>query len=180
MIVALDGPAGVGKSTIAKMIAKKLNYYFLNSGNFYRCVTYAVLEKKESPFDKEKVIDIAKKLKISIIDKKIFLNGNYVEDRLHSDEIDEVVAQLSAFKEVREIVNSNIRDIFKDINLVCEGRDMTTVVFPNAEVKVFLDAKPEVRALRRYEQGVSDLSYDEILSSIKKRDFIDRNKEVGS
>ncbi len=180
MIIALDGPAGVGKSTIAKKLADKLDFYFLNSGNFYRCVTYAVLEKKESPFDKEKVIDIAKKLKISIIEEKIFLNGNYIEDKLHSDEIDEVVAQLSAFKEVREIVNSKIRDIFKNISLVCEGRDMTTVVFPNAEVKIFLDAKPEVRAKRRFEQGVSNLSYSDILDSIKKRDFIDRNKEVGS
>ena len=180
MIVAIDGPAGVGKSSIAGYIADKLNFFNLNSGNFYRAVTLKSIEKGFSSENEEDIIKIAESCRIEIRDFRMILDGKDVEDILHSDAIDAMVAQVSAIVPVRHIVNNKIREISGHLDIVAEGRDMTTVVFPHAEVKVFLDASAEVRAKRRFDQGVSELSYEKILEGIQKRDIIDRNKKEGS
>ena len=122
----------------------------------------------------------AKSQKLDYKNSHLFLNDEDVEDLLHSDIVDAHVAQVSAFVPVRHLVNSRLHEITKTLSIVCEGRDMTTVVFPDAEYKFFLDASPKARALRRYNQGVSGLSLQEIEDSIEKRDEIDRNKEEGS
>ncbi len=180
MIVALDGPAGVGKSSIASAIARKWNFFNLNSGNFYRAVALKSLEMG-IPLDQEKeLIDLAASCKIEIINFRFFLDGKDVEDNLHTDEVDSIVAPISAIVPIRHIVNDKIREISGKMDIVAEGRDMTTIVFPHAEVKIFLDASPEVRAERRFNQGVSELSYQEILEGIRQRDIIDRNKKEGS
>ena len=179
MIVAIDGPAGVGKSSIAGHIAEKLNFFNLNSGNFYRAVTLKSIESGLRSDNEQDIIRIAEECRIEIRNFRMILDGKDVEDVLHSDAIDAMVAQVSAIVPVRHIVNDKIRDISSHLNLVAEGRDMTTVVFPHAEVKVFLDASAEIRARRRFDQGVSELSYDEILEGIQKRDIIDRNKKEG-
>jgi len=180
VIVAIDGPAGVGKSSIASQIADEWSYFNLNSGNFYRAITLKSLQNGISIDRKDKIIEIGESCEIAIKDFRLHLDGNDVEDLLHSDEIDALVAQVSAIIPVRHIVNTKLRVISKSLNIVAEGRDMTTVVFPDAEVKIFLDASPEIRAKRRFDQGVSQLSYEEILDGIVKRDIIDRNKEEGS
>lgn len=180
MVVAIDGPAGSGKSTVAKIIADKLGFVFLNSGSFYRGVSLAVIRQGVSPDQTEKIIGIAGSLDFGYAEGRLSVNGEDVEDLLHSDSVDAVVAQISAIIPVRHIVNKKIHDIAGSINLVCEGRDMTTVVFPDADFKFFLDASPEARAERRFKQGVSDLTLEEITSSIKKRDEIDRNKSEGA
>ncbi len=180
MTVAIDGPAGVGKSTIASAIAEKQGYFNLNSGNFYRAVSLTVLRKGISFEDEARVVEAAKRAVLEIRDGRLVMDGEDVEELLHSDEVDGIVAQVSAIVPVRHIVNEKLREISRSLDLVAEGRDMTTVVYPDAEVKVFLDASPEIRAERRFKQGVSTLSYDEILDSIKKRDVIDRNKKEGS
>ncbi len=180
MIVAIDGPAGVGKSSIAGHIADKLGYFNLNSGNFYRAVTLKSIENGLSSDNEQDIIRIAGSCDIKIRDFRMILDGRDVEDILHSDAIDAMVAQVSAIVPVRHIVNEKIRELSSHLDMVAEGRDMTTVVFPHADVKVFLDASAEVRAKRRFDQGVSELSYEEILEGIQKRDVIDRNKKEGS
>jgi cytidylate kinase len=180
MIVALDGPAGVGKSSVSRMIAEKTGLFYLNSGNFYRGVTLSVLEKGLDPGNEQQVIEAARLCSFEIRDKRLFLDGTDVEDRLHSDAVDEWVAQHSAIIPVRKIVNEHLRRIGKNLDLIAEGRDITTVVFPDADVKVFLDASVEIRAGRRHKQGVSDLSVEEHVERIQFRDTIDKNKPFGS
>ncbi|QEN07571.1 (d)CMP kinase [Oceanispirochaeta crateris] len=180
MIVAIDGPAGVGKSSIASAIAREMNYFNLNSGNFYRAVSLLLLRSNLSFQDEKKAVELAKQTEMEIRENRLYMNGEDVEDELHSDAVDKIVAQVSAIVPIRHIVNDKLRNISHTLDLVAEGRDMTTVVFPQAEVKVFLDASPEIRAERRFKQGVSDLDYEDILEGIRQRDVIDRNKEEGS
>ena len=181
MIIAIDGPAGTGKSTIAKMLADKLNITFLNSGGFYRALTMAVLEAGVDYKDEKVTLEFCKKQKIEYTKEGHFiLNGTDVTAHLHDDQVTANTSQVSAIVEVRHLVNTLMREITKSLSIVCEGRDMTTVVFPNAEYKVYLDASAEVRAKRRFDQGVSDMTFEEIKASIEKRDEMDKNKKEGS
>ena len=181
MIIAIDGPAGTGKSTIASMIAKKLNITFLNSGGFYRTLTIAILDAGIDYSDEEKTIEFCRNQKIEYTaDSHFILNGNDVTAHLHDDRVAKNVAQVSAIIPVRHFVNDLMREITKSLSIVCEGRDMTTVVFPDAEYKIYLDASAEVRAKRRFEQGVSDMTLEQIKQSIIERDNIDKNKKEGA
>ncbi|WP_184743033.1 30S ribosomal protein S1 [Spirochaeta isovalerica] len=180
MIVAIDGPAGVGKSTISSKIARDNGFFNLNSGNFYRAITKYALNNDIDYNNEDELIAGAEACNFKIEEGRLYLNEVDVEDDLHTDQIDSLVAQISAVVPVRHIVNENLRRIARSMDLVAEGRDMTTVVFPHAEIKIFLDASPEIRAKRRKDQGVSDRSFEEIVESIKERDRIDRNKKEGS
>lgn len=181
MIIAIDGPAGTGKSTIASMIAKKLNITFLNSGGFYRTLTIAILDAGIDYSDEEKTIEFCRNQKIEYTaDSRFILNGKDVTAHLHDDRVAKNVAQVSAIIPVRHFVNDLMREITKSLSIVCEGRDMTTVVFPDAEYKIYLDASAEVRAKRRFEQGVSDMTLEQIKQSIIERDNIDKNKKEGA
>ncbi len=181
MIIAIDGPAGTGKSTIASMIAEKLNITFLNSGGFYRTFTIALLDAGIDYSDEETVMDFCRAQKIEYTKESHFiLNGNDVTAHLHDDRVAKNVAQVSAIIPLRHYVNELMREITKSLSIVCEGRDMTTVVFPNAEYKVYLDASAAVRARRRFDQGVSNMTLEEIQRSIEERDEIDRNKKEGA
>jgi len=191
MVVAIDGPAGSGKSTIAKMIAEKLELMFMNTGSFYRGVTLALLRSRGGSRDgsgasapdlgdESSIVDFAKAVSLDYRDGHLFLEGEDVDSLLRSDAIESYVARLSAIVGVRHIVNDKIRAVAQSSGVVCEGRDMTTVVFPNAEYKFFLDASPAARARRRFEQGTSSLSLREIEASIAERDAVDRNKKEGS
>lgn len=181
MIIAIDGPAGTGKSTIASIIAKKLNITFLNSGGFYRTLTIAILDAGVDYSDEEKTIEFCRNQKIEYTaDSHFILNGNDVTAHLHDDRVAKNVAQVSAIIPVRHFVNDLMREITKSLSIVCEGRDMTTVVFPDAEYKIYLDASAEVRAKRRFDQGVSDMTLEQIKQSIIERDNIDKNKKEGA
>ncbi len=179
MIVAIDGPAGVGKSSIAKMVGNKLELYYLNSGNFYRGVTYRVLHLGLDPNDRETCIRTAKEALFDVVDGHFYLDGQNVEDELHTPAIDLWASKISVIPEVRAIVNERIHELTRKLDIIAEGRDMTTVVFPDAEFKFFFDAKPEVRAKRRFDQNPSAMEYDRVLAEINERDQIDRNKPVG-
>ncbi|PKL29683.1 MAG: 30S ribosomal protein S1 [Spirochaetae bacterium HGW-Spirochaetae-2] len=179
-VVAIDGPAGVGKSTIANMVAQHLGFYFLNSGNFYRAITLTVLEQGVDPKDEAAVLDVARRLSMRIVDGRLHADGVDVQDRLHTDAVDAYVAQHSAIVELRAIVNTHLRALAEGgLNLVAEGRDITTVVFPEAGCKFFLDASVEVRAKRRYDQQPTEMPLQELVKTIAERDKIDRNKPVG-
>ena len=180
MVVAIDGPAGCGKSTVAKILAERLHLTFLNSGSFYRGITLALLRAGIDLKDEQKVLDFARGLNLDYVNSHLILEGEDVEDLLHTDQVDAHAAQVSAIVPLRHIVNEKIREVTKSLSIVCEGRDMTTVVFPNAEHKFYLDASIDVQAQRRFNQGVSDLSLEEIKESIRKRDEIDKNKAEGA
>ncbi len=180
MVIAIDGPAGTGKSTVASIVAEKLGITYLNSGSFYRALTLALNETDIATEDCEKVLDFCKKQKLDYKKSRLFLNGIDVEDRLHEDAVSARTALVSSIPALRHLVNDRMREITHDLSIVCEGRDMTTVVFPNAEYKFYLDASIDVQAERRFKQGVSGMSLDEIREAIKKRDEIDRNKSEGA
>lgn len=180
MIIAIDGPAGTGKSTIAKLIAEKLNITFLNSGSFYRGITLALLKDNVDLSDEKKVLEFADNLDLDYVNEHLILNGEDVDHLLHQDIVDANASQVSSIVELRHIVNKKLRKITETQSVVCEGRDITTVVFPMAEYKFYLDASIDVQAQRRFNQGVSQLSLEEIKEAIRKRDELDKNKKEGS
>ncbi|MGA2641518.1 MAG: (d)CMP kinase [Spirochaetia bacterium] len=179
MLVAIDGPAGVGKSTIARRCAEHAGFLYINSGSFYRAVTLAVLQRKVAPDDHEAVLGVARSCRIELRDGELFLDGRSVESLLHGDDVDSWVAAHSAIPAVRDIVNARLREIAFRKDAVVEGRDIGTVVFPNAQLKIFLDADITTRASRRHEQGVSGLSLEETMAAIGARDTVDRSKPTG-
>jgi cytidylate kinase len=179
MIVAIDGPAGVGKSSIAKMVGQQLGLYYLNSGNFYRGVTYRILHNNMDPSNPEQCVKAAREAVFEVRDGHFYLDGEDVEAELHTPAIDLWSSKVSVNPEVRAIVNENIHALTQKLDIICEGRDMTTVVFPNAEHKFFFDAKPEIRAQRRFDQNPKAMEYEKVLAEIIERDAIDRNKPIG-
>jgi len=179
MVVAIDGPAGVGKSTVSRTCAETAGFLYINSGSFYRAITLAVLDRGASPDDPASVLSAARSCRLDVSDGRLLMDGTDVEDRLHSDSVDAWVAAHSSLPEVRDIVNRRLREIAAARDVVVEGRDIGTVVFPAAQVKVFLDADVTTRAGRRHEQGTSTLTLREIEKSIQERDCVDRNKPTG-
>ncbi len=180
MIVAIDGPAGCGKSTIAKTVAKCLGFYFLNTGSFYRAITLACIRKGVSCLDKEAVLSVAKNVKISVEQGNICLDGVDVEALLHGPDVDMNASYISSDPRVREIVTERVREVAADMDIVTEGRDTTTVIFPRAEAKFYFDASAEVRAERRIKQHPEGQTFEEVLSLINQRDENDKNKPVGA
>ena len=186
MIIAIDGPAGTGKSTIAAMLAQKLQgkdgkcFTYINSGNLYRAITLGCLRAGIAITDIEAVLAYAKTAALMYHEGKLYLDGEMIEGLLRSEEVEQNVSPVSAIVPIRHVVNDHIRTIAKGINAVVEGRDMTTVVFPASKYRFYLDASIQERAKRRYEQGVSSLSLEEIEKAISERDSMDRNKPEGS
>ena len=180
MVVAIDGPAGTGKSTVAHRVAEELNLTFLYSGSFYRALTLAAIDAGVSLDDADAVLELAKKQKLDYVDAHLILNGKDVDDQLHQDKVDANVSKVSSIVPLRHLVNDRMREIVKSLNIICEGRDMTTVVFPQAEYKFYLDASIEVQAQRRFDQGCSGLTLEEVKAAIIKRDEMDKNKAEGA
>lgn len=184
MIIAIDGPAGSGKGTLAKELAKKLNLVNIDTGATYRCVALKVLRNNIDINDMDKIIEISKNIKIDLYqDGKVFLDGIDVTDEIRSKEVTSIVSPISSIPEVRTNMVLIQRNIAKGKNVVMEGRDITTVVFPNTKYKFYLDASIESRCKRRYaevkEKGI-DMTYEEVYDNISKRDYNDMHKEVGS
>jgi cytidylate kinase len=186
MVIAIDGPAGTGKSTIAGMLARGIRgrdgrpFTYINSGNLYRAITLGCLRLGITPSDPEKALGYAKKAPLIYREGRLCLGEEPVEDLLHSDEVDRHVSPLSAIVPIRHVVNDHVRNLAAGLNVVVEGRDMTTVVFPGAEYRFYLDASIRERARRRFDQGLSALTLEEIEKTIAERDSLDRNKEEGS
>ncbi|MDO5555514.1 MAG: (d)CMP kinase [Clostridia bacterium] len=186
-IVGIDGPAGSGKGTIAKRIANELGLINIDTGSTYRCVALEVLNQKVLLNDKKKIINIAKNIQIDIQNKQdgdiVFLNGKDVTKDIRLKEVTKIVSPVSSIKEVRLIMVELQRKFAQGKNIIMEGRDICTYVFPNADVKIYLDATLEQRAKRRYKENQEKnikMTYKEVLENIKKRDENDKNKEIGS
>ena len=184
MIVAIDGPAGSGKGTITKLVAEKLNLIYIDSGATYRCVALATLRNNISLEEKDKIIELTKTLNIEFNENgQTFLNKEDVSDLIRSKEVTGIVSQVSSIVEVREILVDLQRKMANGKNVIMEGRDITTVVFPNADFKFYLDASVEERAKRRFKQNMEkgiESNMDEIIESIKFRDYNDMHKPVGA
>lgn len=186
-IVAIDGPAGTGKGTITKLIAKDFGLINIDTGATYRCVTLEMINQNVSINEKDKIIKISETIKIDIKNNEgiqtIFLNGEDVTDKIRSKEVTALVSQVSAIVEVRLNMVKLQRKLAEGKDVIMEGRDITTYVFPNADVKIYLDATPEERARRRVKQneelGIKD-TYEDILKNIKTRDSIDKGREMGA
>ena len=152
LTIAMDGPAGSGKSTVARQIAEKMGYLFLNSGAMYRAVTLLEVRAKVPCTNVKKLIELAHGCRIDFADngKITLLNGEDVSDLIHTPEIDKAVVDIARIPEVRNAMVEQQRRIGKDGGIVVEGRDVTTVVFPHAEIKFYLDASVQERAKRRF------------------------------
>lgn len=186
-VVGIDGPAGSGKGTVTKKVANKIGLINIDTGITYRCVALEVLNQNISLDNTEKIIEVAKNIKIEIDNTPegdiVFLNGENVTKQIRSKEVTKIVSPVSSIKEVRYLMVDMQRKLAEGKNVIMEGRDICTYVFPNADVKIYLDASIEERAKRRYkenqEKGI-EMSYEEVYESIKKRDENDKTKEVGA
>ena len=187
-IVAIDGPAGTGKGTITKLISKELGLVNIDTGAMYRAITLQALREGITDIkEKDKLIKIAKAIDIQIQNQediqKVFLNGEDVTTEIRSVEVSGFVSPVSSISEIRELMVSLQRKMAEGKDVIMEGRDITTVVFPNANVKIYLDAEVEERARRRYEENKEKglmQSYEEVLEAVKKRDYNDMHKPVGA
>lgn len=176
-IIALDGPSGSGKSTIANLLAKKLKISYLNTGSMYRALTLYLLEnniKKTDDFDK----NILENINIDINKDKVFLNGEDVSKEIRDKEVTENVSWVSSMPEVREYLVEMQRNISNNKSIILDGRDIGTVVFPNAKYKFYLTASSFVRAKRRFDQKEIAKSFEEIKEDIEKRDYLDSHREI--
>lgn len=187
MIVAVDGPAGSGKGTVTKRIEKELGFLNLDTGATYRCVALEMLRKGISLENEEEIIKVANEINIEINnqnDKDItLLNGEDVSKEIRTKEVTAIVSQVSSIVKVREIMVDVQRKLATGKDVIVEGRDIGTVVFPNADVKIYLDASEEIRAKRRYKENIEngiEVTYEEVLENIKMRDYNDMHKKVGS
>ncbi len=187
MIIAIDGPTGSGKSTIARLLAQRIGFFYLNTGATYRALGLAAalrLGKKES-YTAEEILNLLDEIELSVSFEggifKIFLNGEDITDRIETEEVGKLASLVARLPEVKEALFDLQRRLVNKANAVVEGRDAGLYVFPNAEVKLFLTASAEERARRRYlqlkELGL-EVSYEEILKAIKERDERDRNRPL--
>jgi cytidylate kinase len=179
MIIAIDGPSGAGKSTLGKMLAKQLNLLYLDTGAMYRAVGLAVLESGVNFEEKEKIAEIAENSDIKLVGEpenlQIFLNGNDVSTDIRTNEVGQAASIVSTISEVRRILVEHQRTLGEtaENGAVLDGRDIGSVVFPQADIKFFLTAKPEARAQRRYEEDLARgraVSYEQTFAEIKERD----------
>lgn len=176
-IIALDGPSGSGKSTIANILAKKLKISYLNTGSMYRALTLFFLENGITNEDKIE-LDFLQNIKIDINEDRVFLNGKDVSEEIRNKIVTENVSWVSSIPLVRKYLVDMQRKISENKSIILDGRDIGTVVFPNAKYKFFLVASSEIRAKRRYEQNEIDKSLEEIQKDIEKRDYIDSHREI--
>ncbi len=188
-LIAIDGPAASGKSTLAEIISKRLGYFYFDTGAMYRAVTLAALERFGNVDNEEQVVELAGNIQIDVRPSTVndgrsmdvLVDGKDVTWQIRTPQVDQKVSKVSAYAGVRKAMTEQQRRIGERGQMVMVGRDIGTVVFPDAAFKIYLEASPEERSRRRYAeilQRGGSASFDEILASIKKRDAIDSSREV--
>ena len=184
-IVAVDGTAGSGKGSITKIVAERLNLTAIDTGAMYRCVALAMLERNIKLEEIEKISELLESIKIEFVEeddtKKVFLNGKDVSLKIRTIEVTEYASPVATIGIVREHLVKIQREMAESIDVIMEGRDIGTNVFPNADVKIYLDATPEERAMRRFKQNKAngiDTPYEEILQNVIDRDYRDSHREI--
>ncbi len=190
IIIAIDGHSSCGKSTVAKEVAARLNYLYLDSGAMYRAVTLYCLRNNlinDDHLNKKALIDNLDQIRISFrhnpatLGNDTFLNGENIENEIRELPVSNNVSNIAAVKEVRQFLVNSQREIGKEKGIVMDGRDIGTVVFPGAELKIFMTASPEIRAQRRYDELTAKgimVNFEEIKANIISRDLIDENREI--
>lgn len=182
--VAIDGPAGAGKSTIAKAAAKELGFIYVDTGALYRAIAYNAVTKGVID-DTQKIIDMLTDTNVELkyVDgvQAVYLNGDDVSAYIRTPEISMGASKVSAIPQVREFLLNLQRDIAQKNNVIMDGRDIATVVLPNADVKIFLFASPECRAQRRYKELIEkgeDVTLENVLADVNQRDYQDSHREI--
>ncbi|MBQ7965833.1 MAG: (d)CMP kinase [Ruminococcus sp.] len=184
--IAIDGPAGAGKSTIAKMAAKELSFIYVDTGALYRAIGLCAKQSDIGSKDVDKILEMLKTIKVELAfnDNKeqiVLLNGEDVSSLIRTPEISMYASDVSAIPEVRAFLLDLQRNMAKTNNIIMDGRDIGTVVLPDAKVKIFLTASPEVRAKRRYDELIEkgmDVNYEDVLSDVITRDYNDSHRET--
>lgn len=182
-IVAIDGPSGTGKGTITELIAKKFNFQYLDTGATYRCVTLKMIKENIKLDETEKIKEMLKNIKIDFEGEKVFLDGEEVTKKIREEEVTNLVSQVSHIGEVRSAMVELQRRMSEGKEVILDGRDIGTNVFPNAEVKIYLDASSEERAKRRFKQNQEkgiDIPFEEVKKNIEFRDQNDKSAKVGA
>ncbi|MBU1121323.1 MAG: (d)CMP kinase [Candidatus Omnitrophica bacterium] len=182
MIIAIDGPAGSGKTTVAKLLSKRLKISYLDTGATYRALTLKALEDNLNLGDESVLVDLAKKIKLKIESEKVYLDGVDVSSKIRVPRIDKNISVVVSHPAVRQQMVNLQRQMAKEGDFVVEGRDITTVVFPGAQKKFYLDAQFSLRVRRRFEELIEKeivVDFDELKEDLKRRDHADKNREVG-
>ena len=180
LIVAIDGPAGSGKSTIAKLLAKKYDLTYIDTGAMYRMITLYLLENNIDINDLKEVERVLNTVNLDMQGDKFYLDNVDVSTKIREKRINDNVSKVASIKIVRSNLVDLQRKISNNKDVILDGRDVGTVIFPNAQVKIFLIASPEERARRRYNEFLEkkiEITYDEVLKSIKERDHIDSTRD---
>ena len=184
--IAIDGPAGAGKSTIARLAAKELGYIYVDTGALYRTIGLAASRRGLTAENKVDVIAMLPEIKVELAfnDKKeqiVLLDGEDVSGMIRTPEISMMASAVSAIPEVRAYLLDLQRDMAHTNNVIMDGRDIGTVVLPDAQIKIFLSASPECRARRRYDELIEkgmDVKYEDILSDVVARDYADSHRDI--
>lgn len=184
-VVAIDGPAGSGKGTVTKLISNKTNLTNIDTGAMYRCVTLYMIRNNIGLEDTKKIKEMLETINIDMVQKDsgdiFYLNGEDVSGLIREKEVNELVSPVSHVPEIRNAMSSLQRKMGLTKDVIMEGRDIGTNVFPDADVKIYLDASPEERAKRRYKQNLEkgiNMTYEEVLKSIIARDNNDKTSNV--
>ena len=185
IVIAIDGPAGAGKSTIAKALAKKLEIAYISTGSMYRALALKCINNNYDATDENIANQIAKSTTLNVEyrngDQLVFLDGEDVTTKLYTDKVSDFASKISVHKVVREKLVEVQREIAQRQSVVMDGRDIGSVVLPNADLKFYLDADVEIRAQRRYEELLSKgakATYEEVLTDMKERDYRDKTREI--
>lgn len=184
--IAIDGPAGAGKSTIAKLASKELGFIYVDTGALYRTIGLAAFRNGYTKENKDEIINMLKSLKVELAfnDKKeqiVLLNGEDVSSLIRTPEISMMASYVSAIPEVRAYLLDMQRNMAKTNNVIMDGRDIGTVVLPDAKIKIFLFASPECRAKRRYDELIekgTDVKYEDVLQDVIDRDYADSHRDI--